>query len=56
MPRVVIFVNGRIPDLEQVRRLIRPTDMIFAADGGTRHALALGLVPSVVIGDLDSLD
>jgi thiamine pyrophosphokinase len=56
MPRVVIFVNGCIPDHEQVRRLIRPTDLIFAADGGTRHALALGLVPSLVIGDLDSLD
>ncbi len=56
MPRVVIFVNGRIPDLEQVRRLLRPTDLIFAADGGTRHALALGLVPSLVIGDLDSVN
>lgn len=55
MLRVVIFVNGRLPDPEQVRPLIHPTDLIFAADGGTRHALALGLVPSVVIGDLDSL-
>ena len=55
MPRAVIFVNGRIPDLEQVRRLIRPNDHIFAANGGTRHALALGLLPSLVIGDLDSL-
>jgi thiamine pyrophosphokinase len=55
MPRAVIFVNGRIPDLEQVRKLIHPNDHIFAADGGTRHALALGLLPSLVIGDLDSL-
>ena len=55
MSRAVIFVNGRIPDLESVRRLIRPNDTIIAADGGTRHALALGLVPSVIIGDLDSL-
>jgi thiamine pyrophosphokinase len=55
MSRIVIFVNGRIPDLELVRLLIRPGDMILAADGGTRHALALGLVPSVIIGDLDSL-
>lgn len=55
MSRAVIFVNGRIHDLESVRRLIRPGDAIIAADGGTRHALALGLVPSVIIGDLDSL-
>jgi thiamine pyrophosphokinase len=55
MSRAVIFLNGRIPDLELVRRLTRPDDTLVAADGGTRHALALGLIPSVVIGDLDSL-
>jgi thiamine pyrophosphokinase len=56
MPRAVIFVNGRIPSLDQVRELIRPNDHIITADGGTRHALALGLLPSLVIGDLDSLN
>jgi thiamine pyrophosphokinase len=55
MSRAVIFVNGHIADLEQVRRLTRPGDTFLAADGGTHHALALGLLPSVVIGDLDSL-
>jgi len=55
MSRAVIFVNGHIPDLELVRRLTRPGDTLLAADGGTRHALAIGLTPSVVIGDLDSL-
>ncbi len=55
MSRAVIFVNGRIPDLELVRRLISPGDTLLTADGGTRLALALGLAPSVIIGDLDSL-
>jgi len=55
MPRAVIFVNGHIPDLELVRGLARPGDTILAADGGTDHILALGLAPSVIIGDLDSL-
>jgi thiamine pyrophosphokinase len=35
--------------------LIQASDTLLAADGGTRLALALGLMPSVVIGDLDSL-
>ena len=56
MSRAIIFVNGPLADARQVRRLIQPGDTFIAADGGTRHALALGLKPSAVIGDLDSLD
>lgn len=55
MSRAVIFVNGRLPDLESARRLTHPGDTLLAADGGTRHLLALGLAASVIIGDLDSL-
>ena len=53
--RAIIFANGHLPDLEPARRVIRPDDFLIAADGGTRYALALGLLPSIVIGDLDSL-
>ncbi len=53
--RAIIFTNGVLPNREAARRLIRPGDLILAADGGARHALALGLIPSFIIGDLDSL-
>jgi thiamine pyrophosphokinase len=53
--RVIIFANGELPDLEAARKLILPDDLIICADGGTRHALAFGLIPSVIIGDMDSL-
>ena len=54
-PRAVIFANGTLPDLQAAQRLLREGDLWIAADGGSRHALALGRAPDVVIGDLDSL-
>jgi len=53
--RIIIFANGDLTNLEKARTLIRPEDFILCADGGTRHALVLGLTPNVVIGDLDSI-
>ena len=55
MSRIVIFANGILTEPDRLRRRLRPTDRIFCADGGTVHALALGLKPQAIIGDLDSL-
>jgi len=52
----VILANGDRPDRETAQRYAEQADWLIAADGGARHALALGLTPHVVIGDLDSLD
>ncbi len=53
--RIIIFANGELPDKEKARTLLHDDDFIIAADGGTRHALALGRIPNVLIGDLDSV-
>jgi thiamine pyrophosphokinase len=53
--RAIIFANGKLSDPKGVQDLLRPGDLIIAADGGTHHALAAGVNPHVVIGDLDSL-
>lgn len=55
MSRALIFVNGILPNRAAARRLLRPDDLILAADGGARHALVLGVTPAFIIGDLDSL-
>ncbi|NPA90059.1 MAG: thiamine diphosphokinase [Chloroflexi bacterium] len=52
--RVVIFTNGECDPPEEVHRWLEGR-WVLCADGGTLHALALGLHPDVVIGDLDSL-
>lgn len=56
MSRTVIFANGCLPDLETARALLRPEDTLIAADGGARHLLEMGLLPSTLVGDLDSLE
>ena len=54
--RAIIIANGQIHDNDLHRSLVAPTDLVICADGGAQQALALGLLPQVVVGDLDSFD
>ena len=56
MQRILIFSNGDLPDLDKARTLLRPDDFVICADGGTRHALDLGVKPDLAIGDMDSVE
>lgn len=52
-----VFLNGAYADDESfLREVARGCDLVIGVDGGTRHALAAGLRPDLVVGDLDSLD
>jgi thiamine pyrophosphokinase len=54
--KVIIIANGRINEADFHRARIHAADLVICADGGATNALALGLTPNVVIGDLDSFD
>ena len=53
--RALVIANGDPPSAALLDELRPGAALVVAADGGARHALALGLVPDVVIGDLDSI-
>ena len=55
MPRIVIFANGEIPNPEAARGLLREGDYLLAADGGANHLYKMGILPNMIVGDLDSL-
>lgn len=52
---VLVFANGIIEELSWVEPYLAQARHVVAADGGIRHPLALGHLPDVLIGDLDSL-
>lgn len=53
--RAWIFINGHLPHAAALAQRIQPDETLIAADGGARHLLQMGLVPHILIGDLDSL-
>ncbi len=53
--RAAIFLNGSPESSDLLRRVAGRADLIVAADGGACYALEAGVVPDLVVGDMDSL-
>ncbi|ADL07590.1 thiamine diphosphokinase [Thermosediminibacter oceani] len=53
--RAVIFTGGRIEDYEPLKKYVKQEDLIICADSGIHHALKMGVIPHLVVGDMDSV-
>jgi len=54
--RTVIFAGGTFRPGKAVQTAISEAELILAADSGAVTALQYGCTPTIVVGDLDSLD
>ena len=54
MQRCVIVGGAEIRDYDLIREYFRADDFVIYCDCGLKHAEALGIPPSLIIGDFDS--
>ncbi|HEX6711536.1 MAG TPA: thiamine diphosphokinase [Rubrobacter sp.] len=50
-----VFLNGAPDSTALIQAVTSRADLVVAADGGARYALDAGIVPDLVVGDMDSL-
>jgi len=53
--RALLVIGGEAPPAEMLRAVARSVQVVAAADSGLVPVLEAGLVPDLVVGDMDSL-
>ena len=53
--KALIVANGTINNINILKTLKEEYDFILAADGGTNHCVRAGILPDLIMGDLDSI-
>jgi thiamine pyrophosphokinase len=51
---ICIIGNGEKPDARIMAEALKDMGLVIAADGGSRICAEMGIVPDVIIGDMDS--
>ncbi|MEW9124011.1 MAG: thiamine diphosphokinase [Thermotaleaceae bacterium] len=54
--KCAIIANGDIRDYLFIKKSLLEYDFLICADGGVRHFYHMGLLPDIVVGDLDSVN
>lgn len=53
--RAAVFLNGVPESRDILKSVAGSVDLIVAADGGAVYAMDAGIVPDLIVGDMDSL-
>ncbi len=53
--RTILILNGDIPSIKTIKKFYRKGDYVICADGGANSAAVLGIIPNIILGDLDSI-
>lgn len=53
--KALIIASGRIDDYDLLHSLVQENSFILCADGGLNHLMKIGLIPNLLLGDLDSI-
>ncbi len=56
MNNVVILADGEFPEHPSALGLLEKSDTIVCCDGAAENLITFGIVPSAIVGDMDSLD
>lgn len=54
--KIIIFASSNTKDNNFINEYIEKDDLIISCDGGLQIIDSLGIIPSVMIGDFDSVD
>ena len=54
--RAVIILNGELKSPEFLKEICENADLVICADGGYDRAKASGVVPHLLLGDMDSVE
>jgi len=54
--KIIVVAGGTLLDPGIFKSMVSRADRVVCADGGAAHLAGMGIVPHVVMGDLDSID
>ncbi len=54
--RCIILSGGTIGDFQWLAGVVEKGDYVICADGGSEYAAALGIIPRLIVGDMDSVN